>query len=158
MKTTCCYSHEGNDVESLHISGDKLISVCDEVVQVEHMESREMLWKFHHDDGLYGTILHGNQLILCCEDNAVRVLDLANGRVLHRLDHPDPCYNADLSPNKLLLAVACRSAVVLWDMRTLVKHKQFDLGYLVYDLRFNPTGDKLIVGLYEGEVFKIEIE
>ena len=130
----------------------------DETVQAWNMERHEKVWQSDHGDKIYSVILRDEQVITCCFDKAVRVFSLQSGKKLHRLEHPGPCYNADLSPNKILLAVACDSAVVLWDIRNTVKIEQFDLGSKIYDLRFNQSGDKLVVGLYEGEVYKIELQ
>ena len=110
-----------------------------------------------------------DQVITCPDDKSVRVLALQSGEELHCLEHPSECNNIDLSPNKSLLAVACDSAVVLWDIKNAVKIGQFDFGYEstcifertlghIYDVRFNPTGDKIIAGLNGGEVFIIELK
>ena len=122
------------------------------------MEKHEKLWEFEHGNKVYGAIIRHKQVITCCYDKTVKVLALENGEELHRLDHPNQCLNMDLSPNQSVLAVACSSAVVLWDMNKLVKIKQFDLGSGINDLRFNPSGDTLIVGLHKGEIFKIEMK
>ena len=84
--------------------------------------------------------------------------NLESGEELHRLEHPGPCNNADLSPNKSILAVACYSAVVLWDIKNVIKIEQFDLGSGINDVRFNPSGDKLVVGSFEGEVYRIQLQ
>ena len=130
----------------------------DKIVRVWDMEKHEKIWEFVHGNKVYAAIVRDSQVITSCCDKIVRVLALENGEELHRLDHPDECHNIDLSPNKSLLAVACSSAVVLWDMNKLVKIKQFDLGRDVHDLRFNPSGLTLIVGLHNGEIFKIEMK
>ena len=67
------------------------------------------------------------------------------------------CRKVDLSPDKSLLAVACDAAVVIWDMKRVVKLEEFGFDD-VRDLRFNPSGDKLIVGLLEGEILTIEMK
>ena len=130
----------------------------DKTVQVWNMERHEKLWELNHGDLVKSTILRDDQVVTCCADKTVRVLALDSGEELHRLEHPGSCVNADLSPNKSLLAVACKSAVILWDIRKAVKIEQFDLGSTINDVGFNPTGDKLIVGLHEGEVYKIELQ
>ena len=122
------------------------------------MEKQKKLWELNHGDEVWGTILRDDQLITCCRDKSVRVLALQSGELLNKLDQSDYCYNADLSPNGSLLAVACSSVVALWDIRKAVKIKEFDLGLRVNDLQFNPSGDKLIVGLHEGDIFKIEMK
>ena len=125
------------------------------------MERHEKLWESAQEDSVWSILLRDNQVITCCEDKSVRVLALQSGEELHRLEHPSPCNSADLSPNKKILAVACDSAVVLWDFKKAVKIEQFDLGTeesQVIDVRFNPTGDKVIAGLCEGEVFVIELK
>ena len=121
------------------------------------MERHEKLWEVDHGHRVRSVMLRGDQVITCNEENSVIVLALQSGEELHRLEHPSRCYTADLSPNKSLLAVACHSAVVLWDIKKGVKIEQFNLGTGVHDVRFNTTGNRLIAGLYDGEVFKIEL-
>ena len=130
----------------------------DKTVRVWDMDKHEKIWEFVHGNKVYAAIVRDSQVITSCLDKIVRVLALENGEELHRLDHPDECRCIDLSPNKSLLAVACSSAVVLWDMNKLIKIKQFDLGSGINDLRFNPSADTLIVGLREGEIYKIEMK
>ena len=128
-------------------------------MQVWNMERHEKLWEFGHGHKVWSSILRDDQVITCCEDKSVRVLALQTGEELHRLEHLSLCYNADLSPNKSLLAVACPDGIVLWDIRNAVKIERFDFADRgVHDLKFNPSGDKLIVGLYDGQVYKLEIE
>ena len=122
------------------------------------MERHEKLWQSDHGAIVWSIILRDDQVITCCNNKTVRVFTLQNGQELHCLEHPGPCYNADLSPNKSLMAVACDSAVVLWDIRNGVKIEQFDLGSDINDVQFNPSGDKLVVGLSDGQVFKIEMK
>ena len=122
------------------------------------MERHEKLWQSDHGAIVWSIILRDDQVITCCNNKTVRVFILQNGQELHCLEHPGPCYNADLSPNKSLMAVACDSAVVLWDIRNGVKIEQFDLGSDINDVQFNPSGDKLVVGLSDGQVFKIEMK
>ena len=115
------------------------------------------LWEFDHEDIVRCMIVRENWVITCC-GKSVRVLALKSGTVLHRLDHPSSCKNADLNPDKSILAVACDSSVVLWDMEKQVKMKEFDLAPDIRALHFNPSGDKIIVGAHGGEVFKIEMK
>ena len=132
-------------------------SSTDGAVKVWDMEKHEQLWELDHEDKVWDAVLRDNQLITCCEDMSVRILDLLSGNQLHRLEHPGACVNCDLSPNKSLLAVACSCAVVLWNLKTIVKIKQFELGSVINDVRFSPSGDRLIVGLQDGEIFKIDM-
>lgn len=152
----------GGPTNSVLVKNDLVISDSnDKTVQVWCMETHEKLWQLDLESEVNCTVLRGDQVISCCSDETVRVLDLESGEQSHRLDHPYRCINADLSPNNSLLAVACDTAVVIWDMKKVVKMKEVELGSVenpVQDLKFNPTGDKLIVGLHEGEIFKIELE
>ena len=151
------YKHDGK-AKSIQIKNNLIISGShDKTVQVWNMERHEQLWQSDYGDKVWSVVLRDRQVIACCGDKTVRVLALESGEELHRLEHPGPCKNADISPNKTLLAVACGSAVVIWDIRNAVKIEQFDLGAGIYDARFNPTGDKLVVGLYDGEVYIIEL-
>ena len=144
---------------SVQVKNNLVISAShDWTVQVFNMETDEKLWQFDHQLFVHCVILRDDQVITCCHDKSVRVLALESGEELHRLEHPGPCVNADLNPRKSLLAVACKSAVVLWDIRKAVKLEQFDLGSGINDVRFNPTGDKIIVGLLKGEIYNIELQ
>ena len=145
---------------SVQVKNNLVISASfDKTVQVWNMERHEKLWEFDHGDKVWSLTLRDNQVITCCGDKSVRVLALESGKELHRLEHPGACKNADLSPNQSLLAVACYSAVILWDIREgkFNKIEQFDLGPKINDLRFNPTGDKIIVGSFGGEIYEIEL-
>ena len=114
---TMTYMHNDR-ASSVQVKDNLLISSSqDKTVQVWNMERHQKLWELDHGDKVWSTILRDDQVIACCNDKSVRVLGLESGHELHRLEHPGPCYNADLSPNKSLLAVACRSSVVLWDIK-----------------------------------------
>ena len=141
-------------------------------VQVLTAETDRLLWEFDHGDTLSNFIVRDDWVITCCR-KSVRVLRLDNGEELHRLDHPSECNKADLCPNKSILAVACDAVVVIWDMKRVVKMKQFELvddsqpqtdywgenpPHMFRDLRFNPSGDKLIVGSLHGRVFNIQMK
>ena len=146
-------------MNTIQIKNNLVISGSfDGTVQVWNMDRHEKLWQVDHRDRVWCTLVRNDQVITCCEDKSVRVLSLDSGEELHRLEHPNCCYSADLSPNKSLLAVACGSAVVLWDIKKALKVEQFDLCSQIYDLRFNLTGDRLIVGAGDGQVFKIEMK
>ena len=121
------------------------------------MESHEKLWELKNDVDEVSTMVRDGWVIICC-DKLVRILALDNGEELHRLDHSSVCNNADFSPNMNVLAVACDTGVVIWDMKKVAKMKELDLAPEVQDLRFNPSGDKLIVGAHTGEIFKIEMK
>ena len=130
----------------------------DNTVQVWDMETNKRIWQVDHGDKIWCSLLHDDKIITCCADKSVRISALESGEELHRLEHPGPCYNADLSPNKSMLAVACDSAVSLWDMDNVVKIREIELGFKIFDVRFNPSGNCLIVGLSDGEIFKIEMK
>ena len=153
-------SHKHDDkANSVQVKNNLVISgSSDNTVQVWNMERHEKLWEFDHGHSVWSIILRDDQVITCCQDKSVRVLSLESGEELHRLEHSSRCFNADLNPNKSVLAVACGKGVVFWDVRNAVKIEEFDLGIRVHDLRFNPSGDKLIVGLADGQVFKFELE
>ena len=129
----------------------------DKTVQVWNMRIKQKLWQFHHDDVVRCVQLHDKYLITCCKDKLTRIWDIETGKVIHKLDHPGKCYNCDLSPNKTLLAVASHTAVVLWDFKNATKIKEFKLGKYINDVKFNRDGTRLVAGLYEGEIFKIDL-
>ena len=97
----------------------------------------------------------GNFLITSSQDKTVKFWDVHNGDEQHCLLHSSSCYNFDVY--KSVLAVATDSAVVLWNMESFAKIHEFKLGQNIFDLKFNPSGNKIIAGLHNGEVFKIEL-
>ena len=86
-----------------------------------------------------------------------RIWSVETGEEIHRLVHEDQCTNFDLSPDKTILAVGCESGVVLWDFRNATKMKEFKLEREVTDLRFNPAGDRIVVGAFDGWIVKIDL-
>ena len=63
----------------------------------------------------------------------------------------------DLSPDDSLLAIAFQYKLILWD---LIKGTKMEIVEMknICDVRFNKSGDKLIFGLYQGEVFKVDLD
>ena len=131
---------------------------ADKSLQVWNMETNSKVWQFEHEDEVKCVQLHDRWLISSGDDKLTRIWNLDTGKEKHRLVHEHPCYNFDLSPNNTILAVGCDSGVVLWDFETATKIKELKLGESsTNDLRFNPTGDRLVVGLQDGQVFKIDL-
>ena len=131
---------------------------ADKSLQVWNMETNSKVWQFEHEDEVKCVQLHDRWLISSGDDKLARIRNLDTGIEIHRLVHEDDCNNFDLSPNKTILAVGYDSGVVLWDFKNGTKIKELNLGESpTRDLRFNPTGDRLVVGLYDGRVFKIDL-
>ena len=129
----------------------------DKTVQVWNMRIKQKLWKFQHEDQVSFVQLHNKYLITCCDDKSTRILDIESGYVIYKLSHTGRCKICDLSPNNSLLAVACSTAVVVWDFENGTKIKEFKLGEEICDVRFNSDGTKLVAGLNEGKIFKIDM-
>ena len=130
---------------------------ADKTVQVWNMETNSKVWQFVHEDKVKCVQLHDKWLISSSQDKSTRIWNLETGEQIHRLVHKDPCYNFDISPDKAILAVGCESGVVLWDLKNATKLKEFDFEREITDLRFNPAGDRLVVGAYDGWIFKIDL-
>ena len=96
------------------------------------------------------------------DQDTVRVVDLETGEELHRLVKTGVCISVvEMSPNIALVAVSYGNVVSLWDVKNEVIIKQLDLGnndYRINDLKFNPSGDILLVGSDSGEIFKVDME
>ena len=56
-----------------------------------------------------------------------------------------------------LLAIAFNFALVLWDLKKGTKVKVLELED-INDVRFSPDGTKMIVGLYTGDVYKVDLQ
>ena len=129
----------------------------DKTVQVWNMETNSKVWEFRHEDQVKCVQLHDKWLISSSFDKTTRIWNLETGQEIHRLVHEDPCTNFDLSPDKTILAVGCGSGVVLWDCRNAKKMKELELEREIADLRFNPAGDRIVVGASDGWIFKIDL-
>ena len=63
----------------------------------------------------------------------------------------------NLSPDSTLLAIAFQYTLVLWNLIKGTKTEIVEMKNIC-DVRFNKSGDKLIFGLYQGEVFKVDLD
>ena len=139
------------------MKGDLLASGSDDYsIQIWNMASGVRIAEFKHEDLVRCVEFHENWLISCSWDMSVRIWDVDNQKFVHQLDHSSWCRNFDISPNKLMLAVATDSGVVIWDLKKVTKIKEFELGDCM-DVRFNHAGDRLIVGSFFGQVYKIDL-
>ena len=90
----------------------------------------------------------GTRLASCAEDAAVRVWDVAAGRLVHALPHPRPASRAAFTPDGRTLATgAYDGAVVLWDAATgrrTAECKRHTAG--ISCLGWSPDGTKLVTG------------
>ena len=143
-----CVSVKGN----LLASGSK-----DKTVQVWDMETKTRVAQFQHENEVWCVQFHNNWLITCSLDKTVRIWDVEAQKEIHKLPHSTYCKNFDLSPDKTLLAVACDGSVVLWDFKNMARIKEFKFRKDICDARFNPAGNKLIVGALIGDVYKIDL-
>ena len=121
------------------------------------MQTKQKLRHFQHEDVVICVQLHENWLITCSVDKSTRIWDLGDGKQIKKFEQSDKCGNLDISPSKLLLAIASGHELVLVDISKTTKIKEFKLGTGILDVRFNQSGTRLIVGLHEGEVFKIDL-
>ena len=55
------------------------------------------------------------------------------------------------------MAVAFNYELILWDLKKGSKTTLADLKN-INDVRFNPAGNRIVVGLYEGDVYKIDLD
>ena len=110
-----------------------------------------------HDGNVHCVKVVNSFIISCSADKTTRIWNLEDGKLLKKLHHSKSCSNFDLNLKTMLLAVAHRSGVTLWDFLTKTKIKDIDLAGSVADLRFNQSGKILIIGKHDGEVFKADI-
>ena len=130
----------------------------DETVQLWNMQTNRKVQQFQHEDDVMCVQLHDNLVISSSMDKSVKIWDVSTGNVHQNLSHSNVCYNFDLNPDKTVLAVACATAVVLWDFKKAKMIKEFSLEKTIVDVRFNPAGDKLVAGSVNGSVFKIGLQ
>ena len=148
-------------VNSVSVQGGLIASgSVDKSAQVSNMQTRTKLWQFQHKDKVWCVQLHEDWLITCGNDKSTKIWDLGDGKKLHELEQSSPCWNFDISSNKSLLAIASEYELVLLDFSKITEIKKFVLGTHeneLEDMRFNQSGTKLVAGLHEGEVFKIDL-
>ena len=144
---------------SVSVQGNSLASgSLDNTVQVWNMQTNRKVTQFQHENQAWCVQLYDNLLVSCSLDKSTRIRDIITGNELHNLSHSSSCLNFDLNPLQTVLAVACNTAVVLWDFKNGKKIKQFNLGKSIRDVRFNLAGNTLVAGLYDGRVFKIDLQ
>ena len=160
------YKH-GNKVTSIDIQKSILASGSfDHLVQVWNIEKQIKLYEVDHGHAVY-CVKIVDELLLASGGIMVKIWNLKSGNLLHKLQLPNMLCNFDLDPQNTLLAVAHYHGVSIWDFSSL---KSFDgLDYSVrspimdiklqdvMDVRFNEPGTRLIVGQYDGKVFKVDL-
>ena len=62
-----------------------------------------------------------------------------------------------LSADNSLLAIAFNDVLVLWNLNKGTKVKVLELED-INDVRFSPDGTKIVIGLYTGDVYKIDLQ
>ena len=143
---------------SVSVEGDLLASGSDdEKVQVWNMQTNRKVAQFQIGNKVTCVKLHKNRVISSSLDQSVKIWDVYTHQLCN-LSHTNACYNFDLNPDKTVLAVACKTAVVLWDYEKAKKIKEFNLGKNMCDVRFNPAGNTLVAGSDDGRVFKIDLQ
>ena len=55
------------------------------------------------------------------------------------------------------MVVAFNYELILWDLKKGSKTKLVELKN-INDVRFNPAGNRIVVGLFEGDVYKIDLD
>ena len=65
--------------------------------------------------------------------------------------------NIVFSADGSLLAVAFNYELILWDLKKGSKTKLVERKN-INDVRFNPAGNRIVVGLFEGDVYKIDLD
>ena len=122
------------------------------------MQTRTQLFKRSHLDKVICVLLTDQFAISSSIDKTVRIWSLQNGQEVARLEHEHSCFNFDVSPTGKILAVGGNYFVALWRLDSFERIRQFDFTDYVFDVRFNPNGDKLLVGTWSGAVHLIGFE
>ena len=153
------YYHE-QAVQSIDVQNSTLASGSyDSKVQARNMETNVKLFEVAHNGPVYCVKLVGNRLV-SCGDTTIRIWSLADGSSLHTLYLPGLCINFDLNSEGTLLAVAHYQGVSIYNFSSLDKiaeKKPATPNSYVSDVRFNEPGTKLIIGQYNGQVSKIDL-
>ena len=97
-----------------------------------------------------------DKMVISCGDKAVRIWNVEDGKLSHKLQLLSWCNNFDLNREKTLLAVAHTEGVSIWDFLNKIQISETKLSK-VKDVRFNEQGTTLIVGQFDGKIFKIDL-
>ena len=127
----------------------------DDKIQVWNMKTNAKLFEVAHDYDVHCVKIVDNRLV-SCGDQTIRFWKLKNGNLLRTLYLPSWCNNFDLNSDSTLLAISHQKGVSIYDFQNLMKIMEIELNQ-VMDVRFNESGTKLIVGQYDGKVFKIDL-
>ena len=148
--------YHGGKIYSIDIDNEILVSGSkDKKVQVWNLATDSKLFEASHEDIVHCVKVVG-KMIVSCGDKTVRIWNLENGKLLHKLQLPGWCWDFDINSEKTLLAVALYEGVSLWDFRNRTQILKVELDR-VTDVQFNEQGTTLIVGQFEGQVYKIDL-
>ena len=120
------------------------------------MKQNVQLIEVAHTNWVYCVKLVG-KLLVSCGDTTIQIWNVTSSKQLHILNLPSWCYNFDLDSKRTLLAVAHGTGVSIWNFSSLNKIIEMELDN-ASDVRFDETGTQLIIGQYDGQVTKMDLQ
>ena len=130
----------------------------DNTVQYWNLKTEELVFKKTFTGTVSRVKLVDNFLITSGYDNTVRFFSKTTGEEIKRLDHSADCNWFDHNSSGQLLAVAGDNFVVIWKVVGFEKLKTFNFNTYVMRVDFNDIGNKIIVGLHDGNIHVIGLE
>ena len=132
-------------------------AASDKKLIVWNMEIHDEMWSLSYNVYVNDLEIIDDLLLVCNELNAIQVHVLKTGKEAFHLDNGGQCRSMDFNKSKTILAVATKRNVLLWDYKNRRLLKSLNVGLWPVDLKFNPTGSRLMVALHEGKIIKIDI-
>ena len=151
--------HHTDKVYSISVhSGYAASSSSDKTFQYWNLKTEELVFKKTFSGTVSRVKLTDDYLISSGYDGTVRFFSRTSGEELHRLDHSNDCNWFDHNKTGKLLAVAGDNFVVIWKVNGFEKLKTFEFNTFVMRVDFNDIGNKIIVGLHDGNIHLIGLE
>ena len=151
------YYHEHTIVNSIDIENELLASGSnDKKVKIWNMKQNVQLIEVAHEFQVSCVKLVEKSLVSCGESTTIRIWNITSNEQLHMIQLSGFCTNFDMNSERTLLAVAQSNGVSIWSFSNLTMIMQLELE-VVADVRFDQTGTQLIIGQYDGQVWKMDL-
>ena len=125
---------------------------------VHDMKADKRLWSATYEAYLNDLELIDELLFICNENIPFPVLNLKSFKIEFEIELEFPCREIEINKDKTIMAIATEKNIILWDYQKKHTIKEMVVGDYPCTLKFNPEGNRLLIGLYDGSLIKIDIE
>ena len=100
---------------------------------------------------------YADKLFSSSADHTVRIWDIENEKVEVEFKHDDICNSFDIDKNGATLVVGHYVGVSVWSIRDNKQIAKIETDSSAINVRFNQSDDKIAVGCWGGEIYKITL-